>query len=97
MRKHLTYVAPLQAGKVLGVLYGFLGLVFVPLFLLVALLGNKPGGPPVLIAVFMAIVFPVVYAIGGFIGGIIAAVLYNLVANWTGGFEFEFQDTPPTA
>jgi hypothetical protein len=43
------------------------------------------------------LLFPVIYGAVGFIGGVIAAALYNLVAKWTGGLEFEVTDMPPTA
>lgn len=98
MKKQLTHISPLRAGIVLGVLYGLLGLIVVPIFLLAAVAGAKTGGSPAAMGgAFMAIIFPVVYAIGGFIGGIIAAAVYNLVAKWTGGLEFVVQDAPPAA
>ena len=43
----------------------------------------------------LAVMFPIIYAVGGFVGGIIAAALYNLVAKWTGGLEFEVTDETP--
>jgi hypothetical protein len=97
MKKQLTHIAPLRAGIVLGVLYGLLGLVFVPFFLLASFIGSKnaPGGSA-FFGVF-GLLFPVFYAVAGFIGGIIAAAIYNLVAKWTGGLEFEVQDVPPAA
>ena len=98
MKKQLTHISPLKAGIVLGVLYGLLGLIFVPIFLLWAVLGAKTGGAPAAFGgAFFAILFPVFYAIAGFIGGIIAAAVYNLVAKWTGGLEFEVRDVPPAA
>ena len=98
MKKQLTNISPLRAGIVLGVLYGLLGLVFVPFFLLVGIFGAKTGGTPAAFgSVFFAVLFPVFYAIAGFIGGIIAAAIYNLVAKWTGGIEFEVQETVPAA
>jgi hypothetical protein len=97
MRKQLTRISPLRAGIVLGVLYGLLGLVFVPFFLLAAIFGSKAGALAAFGGVFFAILFPVLYAAAGFIGGIIAAALYNLVAKWTGGLEFEVRDVSPVA
>jgi hypothetical protein len=91
-RKELTYVAPVRTGIVLAILYGFIGLIFVPFFLLMALFGDKAGAPGAFRGVFFALFFPFLYAIGGFIGGVIMAALYNLVAKWTGGFEFEVRD-----
>ena len=96
MKKQLTHISPLRAGIVLAVLYGLLGLIFVPLTLLVAVFGSRSDGTPaVLSGAFVAILFPVLYAVGGFIGGIIAAAVYNVIAKWTGGLEFEVQDVPP--
>jgi hypothetical protein len=98
MKKQLTYISPLRAGIVLGVLYGLLGLVFTPFILLVTIFGGKAGGLPAAFGgVFFAILFPVLYAVMGFVGGIIASFIYNLVAKWTGGLEFEVQDSPPVA
>jgi hypothetical protein len=34
------------------------------------------------------IFFPIMGIIVGFIEGVIAAFIYNLVARWTGGFQF---------
>ncbi|HKI69408.1 MAG TPA: hypothetical protein VKA67_07465 [Verrucomicrobiae bacterium] len=98
MKKQLTYIAPLRAGIVLGVLYGILSLIFVPIFLIAAVLGSRSGTPaPAIFGVGFAIMMPVIYAVIGFIGGIIAAALYNLIAKWTGGFEFEVRDLAPAA
>ena len=98
MKKQLTHISPLKAGIVLGVLYGLLGLIFVPILLLWVVVGAKTGGAPAAFGgAFFAILFPVFYAIAGFIGGIIAAAVYNLVAKWTGGLEFEVRDVPPAA
>ena len=96
MKKQLTHIAPLRAGIVLGVLYGILSLIAVPFFLIVAIIGSKSGSQaPAVFGIGFAIMLPVIYAIVGFIGGIIAAAIYNLVAKWTGGLEFEVRDVPP--
>ena len=96
MKKQLTYIAPLRAGIVLGVLYGILSLIVVPFVLLAAVLGGKTGVPvpAIFLGAGLAILLPVLYATAGFIGGVIAAALYNLIARWTGGFEFEVRDLP---
>lgn len=95
MKKQLTYITPLRAGIVLGVLYGILSLIVVPFVLLAAVLGSKTGVPtPAIFGAGLAILLPVLYAAAGFIGGVIAAALYNLIAKWTGGFEFEVRDLP---
>jgi hypothetical protein len=45
----------------------------------------------------MAIVYlcmPILMAVLGFIFFVISAAIYNLVARWLGGFEFEVTDVP---
>jgi hypothetical protein len=97
MKKELTHIAPLRAGIVLGVLYGVLSLIFVPFFLLAAVLASRTNSPaPAIFGVGFAILMPVLYAAVGFVGGVIAAALYNLITKWTGGFEFEVRDLSPT-
>lgn len=95
MRKQLTYIAPLRAGIILGILYGILALIVVPFFLLAALFGSRTEGTgAAAFGLLFAILMPVLYAAAGFIGGVIAAALYNLIARWTGGFEFEVREVP---
>jgi hypothetical protein len=96
MRKQLTRIVPLKAGIVLGVLYGILSLLVAPFILLAAVLSSKAQtATPAIFGVGFAIMLPLIYAVVGFIGGIIAAAIYNLVAKWTGGLEFEVRDVPP--
>ena len=85
MKKRLTYISPLQAGIVEGVMMGLISLIMVP-FIVIA--GLMHAGIGALLAIFL----PVLYAIAGFIGGIIAAFVYNLVATWTGGIEIALSD-----
>lgn len=88
MKVEMRYVSPVRAGVVLAVLYGLIMAIIVPFFILAAMSGRNSGGAGVLLLVAL----PFLYAAGGFIGGIISAALYNLVASWTGGLEFEFKD-----
>ncbi len=101
MTRKLKRIAPLQLAKMLGVLYGLMGLVFLPFFLLFALLGamlpsgsQQAAGAGVMAAggmVIMGILMPVMYAFFGFVFGAISAWLYNLVASWIGGIEVEVE------
>jgi len=93
MKKRLTRIAPLRAGIVLGIMYGILGLIVAPFLLIAALVGKDAA----MAGVALAVMLPILYGAGGFIGGIIAAALYNLIAKWTGGLEFEVSDAAPAA
>jgi branched-subunit amino acid transport protein len=76
-----------QTAKVAGALYGLMGLVFVPFFLLAAMFSPKAAGP----GVGLALALPFFYALGGFIATAIACVLYNWVAGMIGGIEVELE------
>ncbi len=92
----LKRIGVISCGKVSGVLYGGLGFIFGAIFSLIAFMGAAFGSGSNFGAfgAFMgigAIIFlPLFYGLIGFIGGIITAWLYNIVAEWTGGLEVEF-------
>ena len=78
----------------LGILYGFVGLLFAPIFLLMSVIGAAADAPSSGLMAFGAgavVMFPIIYAVIGFIGGIIGAAIYNLVAKWVGGIEVEVE------
>ena len=85
----------------LAVLYGCMGLIFLPFFALAGMLGafaqhaqSNQAAPAAAIAglVFgMGTFMPIIYAILGFIFGVIGAALYNLIARWIGGIEVEVE------
>lgn len=87
MTKTIKRIAPLQLGKLLGLMYGLLSVVFLPFFLVMPLFSSHGWSPE--IGFFLLI--PVVYALMGFIGGILGGFVYNLCANWVGGIELEFE------
>ena len=107
MTRRLTRVAPMPVAKIFGILYALFGLIFVPFFAIAGLAGlftgsgdGNAGAAGVGVAVgiiAMAVIFPIMYGVMGFFGGIIVAALYNLVARWVGGIEFEVEDVPQTA
>ncbi len=99
MKKQLTRIAPLKAGIVLGTVYAFLSLLFVPIFLIVGLLVGSHGNSaaPFMFGTGFAVLMPLIYGAMGFICGLLAAAVYNLVARWNGGLEFEVRDLPPGA
>lgn len=100
MTRTLKRIAPLQCGKVLGVLYGCMGLIFLPFFALAGVAGafaqheTNQGGAGAIAAGMMlgfGIMMPVIYGVMGFILGVITAALYNLIARWVGGIEVEVE------
>ncbi|HST31060.1 MAG TPA: hypothetical protein VLK27_09515 [Chthoniobacterales bacterium] len=66
---------------VLGFLYTLIG---IPLFML--------GDEKTRIMAIIYMCMPIILAIFGFIFFIIFSAIYNLVARWLGGFEFEVAD-----
>jgi hypothetical protein len=86
-------VGVMSVAKIMGLIYGCMGLIFMPLFLLVGLVGSMAGQQKTpfagVIGIFFAVFMPVLYGLVGFITGAIGALLYNLFANWVGGFELE--------
>lgn len=107
MKLKLKRVEPLQAGKILGVLYGAIGLIVVPIMLLVMSVGafaSAQGGvnsPPLPLffglGVGFIIALPLFYGAMGFITGVLGSLAYNLCAKWLGGLEVEFEESgvPP--
>jgi Transmembrane domain of unknown function (DUF3566) len=104
MKRRITRISPLQAGKMLGVLYACMGLLFLPLVAIAGLAGvfaqqaqqaqNAAGPPAAILAAMMfgfGIFMPVFYGIFGFLFGIISAAVYNLIAGWIGGIEVEVE------
>ena len=100
MRRQIKRIAPLQLGKMLGMLYVCMGLIFLPFFALAGLLGpsaaQQSQATPAT-GLFTGIMFvfgtliPIIYGVMGFIGGIVVAALYNLFARWIGGIEVEVE------
>jgi hypothetical protein len=104
MKRTIKRIGPLQAGKMLGVLYACMGLIFVPIFMLAAAAGAfaqhvhraeaslaVPDAVVAGIMFGMGIFMPVIYGVMGFIFGVIGAAIYNLVARWIGGIEVEVE------
>ena len=97
MKKRLTRIGPVRAGIVLAVFYGIVALLVAPVILIASVLGAKAGGPSAMVGVVMAVLAPFLYAAIGFVAGVVSAALYNLIARFTGGLEFEVADASPTA
>jgi len=57
----------------------------------------EEGVGVIVIVLIGAIGLPIMYGVIGFVAGIITAVIYNLIAKFSGGLEFDFEDVqkPP--
>lgn len=75
-----------QTAKVFGLLYGIIGLVFVPVFALVAAFAPQESTG---FGLGFALAMPLLYGVMGFISAAIGCAIYNAVAGWIGGIEVE--------
>jgi len=85
--------------RIMGLVYGCLGLIFAPLFLLFGLLGSIAGQNKTpfagIFGIAFAIMMPIMYGVIGFVSGAIGGLLYNVFAKLVGGFELDL-DLRPT-
>jgi hypothetical protein len=84
-------ISPLPAAKIAAVLYGVIGLIFLPFVLFISRLSPDGTSPWAGMGMGLAIVLPLCYAAFGFVGTLIAASLYNAIAGWVGGIEVEVE------
>lgn len=93
-------VGVLSVARIMGMIYGCLGLIFAPFFLLFGLIGSLAGQQKTpfagAIGIVLALMMPVLYGVMGFISGAIGGLLYNAFARWVGGFELEMEVLPQT-
>jgi hypothetical protein len=92
-------IGVLSVAKLMGLIYGCLGILIGILFAVFSMLGAMVGSGTEAAAEFGAfgvlfgigaIVFmPIFYGTIGFISGAIMSLLYNLFAAWAGGVELE--------
>ncbi|MGH7645422.1 MAG: DUF3566 domain-containing protein [Gemmatimonadales bacterium] len=80
-----------QTAKVAGVLYALMGLIFMPVFVIAALVA--PQGRS--FGIGFALVLPIAYGVVGFIFAAIGCALYNWVAGMVGGIEVELDAAGP--
>lgn len=88
MKTRVQRFSPHQNAKVFAVLMAVSSLVFVvPFTLLASAFAPKGSGFPA----FIVLLFPVIYLVFGYISVAIGCWVYNLLAKFTGGIEFEAQ------
>jgi hypothetical protein len=85
--------------KMMGALYGLMGLIFGCFFALISLVGaglaqgrsDEPAWLGAIFGVGAVIFLPILYGVLGFVFGALTAWLYNVVAGIAGGVEVETQ------
>jgi hypothetical protein len=87
-------------GMIVGMVYGLISLIFVPFFVLMIGLStmaqvasgqSQHAGLGIVGGILMMIFLPIFYTVLGGLFGMLGAFLYNLVAGWIGGIEFEVE------
>ena len=93
MIQRLRRVGVGQMAQVLGALYFFLGLIFAVVFWLIASVVPQEamGEDAALFGTGFLMAMPLLYGLIGVVFGALIAWLYNTVAGWTGGLEFDFE------
>jgi hypothetical protein len=87
-------VGVLSVAKIFGAIYGVMGLIFLPFFLLMSALvpaqnAQNPFG--MIAGLVFGLFAPVFYAVLGFVLGAISAFFYNLLAKWVGGIQVQVE------
>ena len=90
MKKQIVRISILQSSKVATILYFILGFLYTLIGIPMIIFGNDQ----VRIMGIVYCLMPILMAIFGFIFFVIFAALYNLIAGWVGGMEFEVADVP---
>jgi hypothetical protein len=88
MKKRVTRISILQSSKMATAMYCLLGFIYTLIGIPMIIFGGKRLEVVGIVYLFM----PVIMAIFGFIFFVISAAIYNVLAKWLGGFEFEITD-----
>lgn len=91
MKQQVVRVSVGQTSKVVALLYGALGLLFVPIGLIFAILDTDGQFGGRAIAAFY-LCAPFFYAVIGYITSLFIFWIYNLIAGGVGGIEFELSN-----
>ena len=89
----VTRIEPMSLGRIFGILYAAIGLIYGVLFgmfgAFIAAVGGAEAAGFGAFGFVGVIVFPIVFGLSGLIGGVIMALLYNVVAGRFGGIQVE--------
>lgn len=108
MNLKLNRISPLSLGKISGLAYSAMGLLFLPIMMIGPLIATlapsgvqseAPTGLLLGMGLGFALSMPIIYGVMGFVVGLVGALIYNLIAGWVGGIECQFEvneDAEPT-
>jgi hypothetical protein len=91
-------IGVLSLGRIMGIMYGGIGLFFGAIFAIVSLAGAAIGAGMsesgnawvgAFFGVGAVVLMPVLYGVLGFVGGLLSALVYNLAARFVGGLELD--------
>jgi hypothetical protein len=91
----------LSCAKIMGAVYGAMGLLAIPILLVVGFAslasGQQTGAMGGIAFVALGLFAPFFYGGLGFVFGGLGAWVYNLAAKWLGGIQIELTETPATS
>jgi hypothetical protein len=90
MKHQIVSFSVKQSSKVLALLYGVTGLIFVPIGILIAYYDRDRVFGTGLVITYLC--SPIIYLVIGYIVGLLGFWVYNFIAKRTGGIEFELKD-----
>ncbi len=88
MKKQVTRISILQSSKIVTALYVLMGFIYTLIGIPMMIFG---GTQVRLIGIFYTLA-PIIIAFFGFVFFVIFAAIYNYLAQWLGGIEFELKD-----
>lgn len=92
MKKQLIRISILQSSKIMAALYVLLGFLYTLIGIPMIVFGDEK----LRIMGMVYCAMPILMGVLGFIFFVIFAAVYNLLAKWLGGVEFEVKDVVTT-
>ncbi len=92
MKKQIIRISILQSSKIVTLLYALLGFLYTLIGIPLIIVGVMKANMGLEVMGGFYLFGPIFMGALGFIFFVIAAALYNLLATFTGGFEFEVRD-----
>jgi hypothetical protein len=90
MKKQIIRISILQSSKIATILYFLMGFIYVLIGIPMIIFGDDK----LRIIGIIYCAMPFLLAAFGFIFFVIFAAVYNVIAKWVGGVEFEVIDVP---